>query len=77
MLLFAAFSLGQILEQGGVLSSDNMSRLSMGTADNSTAHRLEDAEQTLNAFEEARSWARVLGPTNIGAESRRTICICA
>ena len=30
-----------------------MSRLSMGTADNSTAHRLEDAEQTLNAFEEA------------------------
>lgn len=53
MLLFAAFSLGQILEQGGVLSSDNMSRLSMGTADNSTAHRLEDAEQTLNAFEEA------------------------
>jgi hypothetical protein len=51
--LFAAFSLGQILEQGGVLSSDNMSRLSMGTADNSTAHRLEDAEQTLNAFEEA------------------------
>jgi O-Antigen ligase len=51
--LFAAFSIGDVLEHGGILNSDNMSRLTMGTTDNSTAHRLEDAAQTLHAFEDA------------------------
>jgi O-antigen ligase len=61
ILLLAAFSVGQVLEGGGVLTSDNLGRLTIETNDGSAAERLDVATKTLQAFEDAPFFGQGIG----------------